>query len=483
MKPPTPPSAVTSSFRRRGRFAGWELAAWVILGLAPGRARADGAFPNSQGLLLPADRPNELALATNFGIVLSEDAGQTWTYSCEQASNGSAAGQYQIGPPPRDRVFAMSDTALIYTDDRACGWSKAQGMLAGKAPFDYFPDPSNADRVWAVRGPDTAVSSYTVVESTDGGATFGVVRFTAAAGDLITGVELARSDPHTAYVSLRSGSSFIPKLAVTSNGGTTWNTRDLSTQFASSSIRIVSVDPTTAAKIFLRVSTTTSTASSDGIALSLDGGATFVTPAPLTVPDGVLTSFVRLPSGTLLVGGVHVVTDMIYRSSDGGLTFAGTNAPTVVLALGQREGHVYLASSNDPATPGSYAVGESTDEGMSWHALMSFDQIQAISACAKATCQQDCTMKANLGIWDVAVCSANPAPLPVDGGARDAATGADARDDGSARAGADAGATPSTSSGCHCRTGARDDRAPVGGAVLVGGALALAWARRRRQRR
>ncbi len=39
----------------------------ALSSLSGGRARADGAFPDSMALFLPADRPHELVLATNFG--------------------------------------------------------------------------------------------------------------------------------------------------------------------------------------------------------------------------------------------------------------------------------------------------------------------------------------------------------------------------------------------------------------------------------
>ena len=105
--------------------------------------------------------------------------------------NGATAAFYQMSAAPRDRLFAITDLGLIYSDDAACGWSKAQGMLAGKSPQDYFPDAANPNRVWAVRPPDAAGGSYTVVESLDGGTTFTTVRFTAVPGDAITGLEIA----------------------------------------------------------------------------------------------------------------------------------------------------------------------------------------------------------------------------------------------------------------------------------------------------
>src|SRR5438034_182083 len=50
-------------------------AAALVLALGPRFARADGAFPDSQIILTPADRPREIILVTNFGLIQSEDGG------------------------------------------------------------------------------------------------------------------------------------------------------------------------------------------------------------------------------------------------------------------------------------------------------------------------------------------------------------------------------------------------------------------------
>jgi hypothetical protein len=462
--------------------------------VAPRRAQADGAFPDSLGPLLPSDRPNDIIVATNFGVVVSQDAGQTWTYSCEVMSNGSGAALYQMGPAPRDRLFAATDIALIYSDDRACVWNKSQGMLAAKGPPDYFADPVNQDRVWAVRPPDTTAGSvFTIVESVDGGVTFGAVRFTAAAGDIINGVELARSTPSTAYVTLRSGPTFLPKLAVTTNGGAMWTTHDLSPMFGTATVRLITIDPADANKVMLRVSSTVRTdagtsLTTDAVALTVNGGTSFVTPSPLSVPGGVLTSFVRLPSGTILIGGVSGVADAIFRSTNGGTSFTELPAPTV-RGLAQRNGRVYVTTDKVNSADG-FSLGVSTDEGTTFTAVMSYDQIQAISSCAKAACQDDCMLKASLGFWGDSVCSASPMPLPVgdggvtDGGAapHDAATGSDAHagtggaagGTGGVAGGGNGGTGGTTKSGGGCAVGAGGANSPEGAVALLGVVIALA---------
>ena len=56
---------------------------FLLVAAGNGRARADGAFPDAQTVLLPPDRPQQIVVAANFGLVFSEDGGVYWQYSCE----------------------------------------------------------------------------------------------------------------------------------------------------------------------------------------------------------------------------------------------------------------------------------------------------------------------------------------------------------------------------------------------------------------
>ncbi len=143
------------------------LALPALLTIFTGRpARADGAFPDSLGILAPADRPHDIVLATNFGVVTSIDDGQTWTWSCEQDKTAFGA-QYQMSAPPLDRMFARSQVGLVFSDDRACSWIASGGAVAGGSVTDAFPDPTNPSRVLAVVMSADADGglSYRVLES------------------------------------------------------------------------------------------------------------------------------------------------------------------------------------------------------------------------------------------------------------------------------------------------------------------------------
>jgi hypothetical protein len=137
---------------------------------APRPARGNGAFPDSLTVLIPADRPAPIVLATNFGLLVSYDQGQTWLWSCEQEANAFGS-LYQYGGPPRDRMFAVAGQQVVFSDDDSCTWQVAGGRAAGQPITDAFAVPGDPDRVLAAAY-DGGARAYTMLESRDGGATF-----------------------------------------------------------------------------------------------------------------------------------------------------------------------------------------------------------------------------------------------------------------------------------------------------------------------
>jgi MYXO-CTERM domain-containing protein len=315
----------------------------------------------------------------------------------------------------------------------------------------------------------------------------------AASGDNITGVEIARAAAQTVYVAMTSGSTFAPKLARTTNGGTTWQVEDLSAKLPTKTtlIRIVAVDPTNADRVYLR--THSPAGDAFAVAVAGAGGSSFTVTTPQTFPGGILSAYARLASGTIVIAGVVGVDNVAYRSTDAGASFQPLPTPPSVRAMSGRGSTLYVVA--DDVADG-YAVGTSVDEGGSWQALMSYDQVAAIQACAKATCQDDCLNRAAAGQWDDSFCAAT-APASPDGGSAppDAGPGTDAgthpdaamtsgtgggASSGGAGTGGAAGSTspPPKSSSC-----AVADASTAPGSLALAVALALVTGVTRRRRR
>jgi hypothetical protein len=411
----------------------------AMFGVAvPAAVHANGAFPDSQSILTPADRPGQIIMATNFGVILSPDAGATWLWSCE--TEGNAYGTlYQIAPLPRDRLFTVANLALAYSDDGTCSWQTARGALAELPVTDAYVDPNNANRVLAIAAPS---SLYSLFESTDGGATFGPPLYTAPVDTAIQGVEIAQSDPLTIYMSMTSPAA-APLLARSTDGGANFTISDLSADLGPGWLRIIAVDAQDPARVLLRFLGF----NDQSLALTTDGGVRASTPVTIT---GNFTSFVRLPSGTMLVGAMVQggAVPALFRSRDRGASFETVASPPSIRALSQRDGFVYAAADN---FGDGFALGTSADEGETWQALLRYNQVQGILPCVSSRCQPDCQARVDIGLWPQAVCGA---AVIRDGGV-----------DG-------AGGRP-PAGGCGCGVTARPSRDP-GGLALVVVAVVLA---------
>ena len=101
--------------RRRAAGAAFLTAFGAAFGATPGRAVADGAFPDSMQLLVPGDHPHRIILATNFGLLISENDGATWEWSCEARDNDVAI-LYQRAAAPSDRIFSvLAINGMVYS--------------------------------------------------------------------------------------------------------------------------------------------------------------------------------------------------------------------------------------------------------------------------------------------------------------------------------------------------------------------------------
>jgi hypothetical protein len=368
----------------------------VLVPVTP--ALANGAFPDSDAILLPADRPQQVGLSTNFGLILSDDGGKTWQWTCERPETSMASG-YARGAPPGDRLYSLSlDVGLAFSDDDSCSWRRAGGALATASATDYFPDPTDAAHVLAIVGPqaDGGLGAATVHESTDGGNSFAAAPlFVADAGAELLGVEIARADPRVIYLAIAAPGPH-PMLARSADAGATWTMLDIEPSLGARRPRVIAIDPVDPDVIYLRVLG----AGVELLAVSRDAGVSFAT--PITLTGGVLSAFARLASGTVLVAGLMpsdgglTTAGVAWRSVDGGVTFGDWALSPVprLRALGERDGTLFLAGDN---YMDGWALAASTDEGRTIQPIARYDQVGAVKACVAAVCQELCDEQAGAG--------------------------------------------------------------------------------------
>lgn len=378
----------------------------ALIGAAP--ARADGSYPGSRQILLPADRPQQLILTTNFGLFWSEDGGSSWSFSCERELS-SYAGPYLLGPAGSPRLFALTAGAgLIRSDDDSCGWQAAGGTLTDVLPYAFAIDPASARRVYAIGVPRKDLGGGdSIYVSDDSGVSFGPPTFTAPPRSALLTLLVAPSRPSTLFATLFSTPQNHPSLLRSDDSGRTWQeVANLVDAFGENPFELLAIDPLDENKLYVRILGATA----ETLAMSEDGGRSFI---PSVSIEGKLTSLLKLASGTLLVGGITGMQGLGYRSTDGGKTFtAWENAPHVH-ALAERNGKLYVAG--DSYADG-FALAESEDEGVTLRPVMDFKQVQNLKGCVADTCAESCRYYAGIGLWPESVCGApqgEPAATPV----------------------------------------------------------------------
>jgi hypothetical protein len=440
---------------RPGRRCYARAAALALLAVGA-QARADGAFPDTFTLLLASDRPNEVVVATNFGLMVSEDFGGSWSYVCENAMGGTSNSfLYEVGPAPADRFYeeALQGLAFSGSGDDACAFDAGVTPYSQPSVQDAFPDPNDALHVLALVEAqlDGGAFADLLLESNDGAATFSTQLYSATAPVQLTGVEISRSVPDTYYMTGFSSSATVtPLLFKTVDRGGTWQSIDLSGAAPGFIVRLAAVDPTNADVVYLRAVLETDP-TQGGLLKVSDGGAS----VDILFNSGI-DAFLRRADGSLLINSGN----QAYLSTDDE-TFVPWGACGQVRSFAERDGGIFALTNCS-------RVYVSWDDGDSWNKLLdSFGQISGPRTCGAipSLCAADWNGTA-AGDYDnqarfaeeqqqVATCvdqlltcrtQDGGSPPPADGGNP-------SPDGGTADAGAPDGGSTAAGGGCGCAVG------------------------------
>jgi len=362
----------------RACHSGWfraVLALCAIWWLHPRLAWADGAFPDEFSIHFQPGAPHRILMGANFGLLISEDDGATWRYTCEPwvvsssnaALSNTSVNFYQV---TAEGVLLANALTVTRSEDVACTWPTVTGVASGTRITDVFPDPNDATfalAIGVVLNP-TNVVSY-IVASHDAGKSFDAPHLYETA-DLLTGVELARSKPGVAYATTVSVSGGAARFLSSTDRGAHWTSTTLAIP-SGTEPRILAVDPEDDQKVYLRLVTSTS----DSILMTENGGQSFQTVLP---PIGTsLSAFLIAGDGTLYAG---TRTGKLYVRPAGATDFTALNAPHL-RCLGQRPGTARIYACADMIADG-FSLATSDDHGQSFQRMMSFTELLGPLTCA-----------------------------------------------------------------------------------------------------
>jgi photosystem II stability/assembly factor-like uncharacterized protein len=269
---------------------------------------ARGALSGGQlGKLAPlGGTASDLLAASSIGVVISHDAGQTWT---QLALDALAIRSIAIDRSTALRAYAGVTAAGVFrSDDGGASWSAINGGYPSDSDTMAIDiDPTNPDSALSIAIPLNAsggwTQSGTIMKTTDGGASWSSV---LQANDYVFDIQRCSSNSQVLYATAGTA------VARSSDGGQTWTSTALGANVLDVAITAGQCDD-----LYVL-------AAGEGPMHSVDGGTTFGAPlvtglelSPLGTLMDQLVVDPQQPGGLLL--GSH---GGVFRSADAGTSWA-----------------------------------------------------------------------------------------------------------------------------------------------------------------
>jgi photosystem II stability/assembly factor-like uncharacterized protein len=365
---------------------------WLALVIAcasqavPTAAHANGRPPLTNGVFFRANDNDSIFVRSTFGLLISRDAGCTFRWVCEQniGYGGTYDPKYEVTAD--GTIFATTFTGLRVSHDGGCSFTTATAELPAGDPgriADMWVDALDlgpTGEIWVATADGARPND--VFRSTDGGVTF-TPRGLPSPVIWWKSLAIAPSDPMRVYVSGYQLANPAPQahLFSTTDGGETWTPAPLAeVQLAGVPIVMVAaVDPADAQRVFI-VSVGANGPEGDRLYRSTDGGTTFA--EVLATSQPITNVLVRDATTVLAVSGSGT-----FRSGDGGATFGAADPAPKLGCLGARpDGTLIGCAAN--WDPDFMAVGRSAD-GSQWEKIFRFIELAGPLSCPAGTSGHD----------------------------------------------------------------------------------------------
>lgn len=386
----------------------------AVLAAVASPAHANGRFPQAIDVRFTPGDDQVMALQATFGLLLTQDGGDTWRWVCEDAVG--FGGVY-------DPDYAFTSTGLLLATTTSafglrltrdyCSWSQAPAALNNTFVSQVEVGP---DGVIYAMAADPADSQLYV--STDDGASFVARSNPGAAGDWWETLHVAPSDASVLYLAgfriVDGNKQYL--LFRSDDAGASWDPLPI-TAFTfggvGSDLQVVSISPTDPDVLYARVFHANGTSIGDDLYRSADGGQSW--DRAFQSVDDVTAVVFRAAGGVVLAtrdNGLHTSTD--------GITFGAAIESPPAHCLRERGGTLYLCSNGH--IPHLMGVGTSaTTTG--WQSILAFTQIDGPLDCGAGTDQHEvcevqrwCSMQCQLAVEGFPECDETCPVVTIDAG-------------------------------------------------------------------
>lgn len=265
---------------------------------------ANGRFPRGQRLIESATDKNLLALYGTYGLMVSSDAGKSWSHVCEAATGKYAGEDPLLEILPDGKIVARTDTALIRSAGSWCDWTSIRSSSGASAVQDITRTEANPLTILALVGSFVQGSGFSsqFIQSTDGGTTWSKEKALPLVARGLS-LDVAPSNAKRVVVSgLDSANG--GRLLVSDDGGGTWLGRVITGTDSNSIPYLAAISKNDPSRIFVRTDSYQPIngidTAQDALLVSVDGGTSWST---LIQRSAKLFGFALSPDeSTLLVG-------------------------------------------------------------------------------------------------------------------------------------------------------------------------------------
>jgi photosystem II stability/assembly factor-like uncharacterized protein len=415
---------------------------------ASGAALANGRPPATSSITFRQGMEREIAVGLTFGLLVSRDGGQSWTWMCEEAIPSPGTYDPTYGFSSTGALFASTLAGFkVMRDSCTFGGTPAGATFVSTNVFGpdrtlYYAAGQAADP------PHGIVADFRIYRSSDDGATA-----TPTAGQpsvVLSGavswwetLAVAPSDPLRLYL---SGYHFKPNPAGpgtikdhfvyrTDNGGVSWQPLPVTdfTIAANSVIEIVGISRTQPDHAYARVKVDDNQVS-DSIYRSTDKGATW---QRINRKGSAIPAFLVRANGDLILGTPSLGAEI---SRDNGDTWTPLlDAPHMSCLAENSAGEIWACTQNygRPDAPSDDAGIMKTTDLVTWTKVLRFQDLTDAAICPAGTVQHEkcasmwCTVCMQLGCSPSAASSCAgdtdaPPPPPAKAGCCNSREGAGA---------------------------------------------------------